>query len=55
MELEHTFIIKTDDKDFKEAISIFLSTHCDRNNVNAAIYELEQDASERVMQIVRNK
>jgi len=54
-EMEHTFVIRTDDKDFKEAISTFLSKHCDENKVTAAIYEMAQEGGEKVMQIVNER
>ncbi|QPA61334.1 hypothetical protein [Lysinibacillus sphaericus] len=53
--MEHTFVIRTNDKDFKEAISTFLSKHCDKNKVTTDIYEMTQDSGEKVMQIVNEK
>lgn len=53
--MEHTFVLRTDDTNFKEAIAIFLSTHCDKNKVNVAIYEMKQAAGEKVMQIVKER
>lgn len=54
-EMEHTFVIRTEDKDFKEAISTFWSKHCDENKVTAALYEMAHDGGEKVMQIVNER
>lgn len=53
--LENTFVIRTDDKDFKQAINEFLSSHCDKNKVNAACYDLSKTGAKKVMDIVFEK
>lgn len=53
--LDNTFVIRTDDKDFKEALGQFLSNHCDKNNVNAACYGLNETGAKKVMDIVFEK
>jgi hypothetical protein len=37
--MEDAFVIQTDDKNFKQAISTFLLKHCKEKDVNVAIYE----------------
>lgn len=53
--MENTFVLQTDDKEFKKAISIFLSSHCAQKNVNVAIYELNNSGATKVMDIVKEK
>jgi hypothetical protein len=52
--MENTFVIQTDDENFKEAVSIFLSKHCKDNDVNAAIYEMTSVGAKEVMRIVKD-
>jgi hypothetical protein len=51
----NVFVIQTDDKEFKEAMSIFLSKHCKEKDVNAAVYEMNNSGAEEVMNVVREK
>lgn len=51
--LENVFVIQTDDKKFQEAISEFLSKHCEENDVNVVIYEMNQSGADEVMKIVK--
>jgi len=37
--MKYAFVLKTNDNDFKEAISNFLAKHCNENYVKVAIYE----------------
>lgn len=54
--MEQTFVIRTDDKNFREALSMFISEHCDKNRqVNFAIYDLNQEGGKKVMEIVNEK
>jgi ACT domain-containing protein len=53
--MENVFVIQTDDKKFKEAMSIFLSKHCQDNDVNAAIYEMDIAGGKEVMDMVKEK
>ncbi|WP_342471616.1 hypothetical protein MHH70_12430 [Metasolibacillus sp. FSL H7-0170] len=55
VKLENTFVIRTDDENFKEEIALFLSNHCTKNKVNAAIYDLNEVGAQKVMQIVFEK
>lgn len=56
VELNNTFVIRTDDKNFKEALGEFLSNHCTKkSNVNATVYELNAKGAKEVMEIVMAK
>ena len=55
VDLENTFVIQTDDENFKEAIGQFLSEHCDTNKVNAACYDINKEGAKKVMEIVFEK
>lgn len=46
------FVIKTDDKNFKEALDRFLSKHCSENNKKAVVYELNEKGVKDVMKVV---
>lgn len=54
-DLKNTFIIRTDDENFKDALGEFLSEHCDANKVNAAYYGLNETGAKKVMEIVFGK
>lgn len=53
--MENVFIVQTNDKKFKEAMSIFLSKHCKDNDVNVAIYEMDTSGGKEVMDIIKGK
>lgn len=55
VKLENTFVIRTDDENFQEAIGQFLSEHCDKNKVNAACFDLNETGAKKVMDIVNEK
>lgn len=55
VDLKNTFVIRTDDANFKEALGQFLSEHCDVNKVNAACYDLNETGAKKVMGIVFEK
>ncbi|MER2126313.1 hypothetical protein [Solibacillus sp.] len=56
VELNNTYVIRTDDENFKEALGKFLSQHCTKeSNVNAAVYELNAKGAKEVMEIVMAK
>ncbi|QPR69600.1 hypothetical protein I6G82_08450 [Lysinibacillus macroides] len=52
VKLGNTFVIRTDDENFKQAIDQFLASHCDENKVNAACYDLNEVGAKKVMDIV---
>ncbi|MBM7717168.1 hypothetical protein JOC94_004193 [Bacillus thermophilus] len=51
--MENVFVIQTDDKTFKKAISDFLSKHCQNNDVSVVVYEMDQDGADEVMKIIK--
>ncbi|MGE8004248.1 hypothetical protein [Lysinibacillus sp. NPDC093216] len=53
VKLENTFVIRTDDKAFEQALIEFLSNHCDNKKVNAAYFNLNKVGTEKVMAIVQ--
>jgi hypothetical protein len=53
--MKNTFVLQTDDNNFKKAISEFLSKHCKDIDVNVAIYEMNQVGADEVMKIVKEK
>lgn len=55
VKLENTFVIRTDDKAFENALIQFLSNHCDEKKVNAAYFGLNKIGAEKVMTIVNEK
>lgn len=55
VKLENTFVIRTDDKTFEQALNEFLSNHCDNKKVNAAYFSLNKIGAEKVMAIVNEK
>ncbi|MER2172248.1 MAG: hypothetical protein ABS938_16650 [Psychrobacillus psychrodurans] len=55
IDLKNTFVIRTDDENFKDALGEFLSDHCDANKVNAAYYGLNETGVKKVMEIVFEK
>lgn len=52
MELKNTFVLRTDDNEFKQAINGFLSDYCNDKPVNFAVYELNDVGAAKVMDIV---
>ena len=55
VKLDNTFVIRTDDKEFEQALITFLSKHCDQKEVNAAYFGLNEVGAEKVMAIVNEK
>lgn len=52
VDLKNTFVIRTDDENFQDAIARFLSDHCETNKVNVACYDLNEVGAKKVMDIV---
>ena len=52
MELKNTYVIRTDDSDFRQALDKFLSIHCKEHNANAAVFKLNEKGAKDVMEIV---
>ena len=52
MELKNTYVIRTDDNDFRQALDEFLSSHCAERDANAAVFELNEKGAKEVMEIV---
>lgn len=52
MELKNTYVLRTDDDNFRKAFDKFLADHCKKNNVNAAVFELNGIGADKVMEIV---
>lgn len=52
MELKNTYVIRTDDNDFRQALDEFLSSHCEEHDANAAVFELNEKGAKDVMEIV---
>ncbi|WP_197232200.1 hypothetical protein [Lysinibacillus sphaericus] len=55
VKLENTFVIRTDDKAFEQALIEFLSNHCDNKKVNVAYFSLNKVGAEKVMAIVQEE
>lgn len=55
VKLENTFVIRTDDKAFEQALIEFLSNHCDNKKVNAAYFNFNKVGAEKVMAIVQEE
>lgn len=55
VKLDNTFVIRTDDKEFEQALIQFLSNHCDERKVNAAYFGLNEAGAEKIMAIVNEK
>lgn len=55
VKLDNTFVIRTDDEKFEQALIEFLSNHCDSNNANAIYFNLNKEGAEKVMAIVQEK
>lgn len=53
--LENVFVIQTDDKKFKEAISYFLSKYCNDKGVIVAVHEMSRVGAEKVLKVVKEK
>lgn len=52
VKLDNTFLIRTDDKNFEEALIQFLTQRCDEATANAAYFHLNEKGAEEVMKIV---
>lgn len=52
MELKNTYVIRTDDNDFRKKLDEFLSNHCKKHDKNAAVFKLNEKGAEEVMEIV---
>lgn len=52
MELKNTYVIRTDDNDFRKALDKFLSSHCKESDANAVVFELNEKGAKEVMEIV---
>jgi ABC-type sugar transport system substrate-binding protein len=52
--MKNIFVVQTDDENFKEVITKFLTKHCKTKDVKAAVYEMNHTGSEQVMQVVKN-
>ncbi|KOS64649.1 hypothetical protein FJQ98_14240 [Lysinibacillus agricola] len=48
-----TFVIRTDDKRFDQALIEFLSNHCDNKKGNAVYFNLNKVGAKKVMAIVQ--
>lgn len=55
MELKNTYVIRTDDIEFRKALDKFLSSHCQYKDVNAAVFELNELGAEKIMEVVYEK
>jgi hypothetical protein len=53
--MKNVFVIQTDDKNFKEAISFFLSRYCNDKGVNVAVHEMSSVGGKEVMSVVKEK
>lgn len=51
--LEETFVIRTDDVEFEQALIQFLIDRCDMNKINAAYFHLNGLGAEKVMEIIK--
>ena len=52
LKLKNTYVIRTDDNDFRQALDEFLSSHCAERDANAAVFELNEKGAKEVMEIV---
>lgn len=52
MELKNTYVIRTDDDNFRKALDEFLASHCEERDANAAVFEMNQKGAKEVMEIV---
>ena len=52
LKLKNTYVIRTDDNDFRQALDEFLSSHCKERDANAAVFELNEKGAKEVMEIV---
>lgn len=50
--LDNTFVIRTDDKYFEEALIEFLTRRCDEVCVNAAYFHLNSKGAKEIMGII---
>ncbi|MER2107435.1 MAG: hypothetical protein ABS949_10900 [Solibacillus sp.] len=55
VDFKNTFVIRTDDENFEQALIQFLSGHCDEEKVNAVYYGLNEVGTKKVMDIVFEK
>ncbi|MEC1744144.1 hypothetical protein [Schinkia azotoformans] len=54
--MNNVFILKTDSDsaDFKKKLNKFLSKHCKDTDSNAAIFELNETAKRKAIEIIKN-
>lgn len=52
MELKSTYVIRTDDNQFRKELDKFLASHCKENGVNAAVFDMNEEGAEKVMEVV---
>lgn len=52
VELKNTYVIRTDDDRLGKELDNFLVSHCKEKEVNAAIFDLNEDGAEKVMDVV---
>lgn len=52
VELKNTYVIRTDDDDFRKELDKFLASHCKENSVNAAVFDMNEKGAEKVMNVV---
>lgn len=50
--LNNTYVIRTDDKKFKDFLDKALADHCNKNDLNAAFFELNERGAKKVMDVV---
>lgn len=55
VELKNTYVIRTDDNDFRKVLDDFLFSHCKEHDANAAVFELNEKGAKEVMGIVFEK
>ncbi|MER2190640.1 MAG: hypothetical protein ABS951_06730 [Solibacillus sp.] len=55
VDLKNTFVVRTDDENFEQALIQFLSSRCEEEKVNAAYYGLNEVGAKKVMNIVFEK
>lgn len=52
VELKNTYVIRTDDNEFRKVLDKFLANHCKEINVNAAVFDMSEEGSKKVMEVV---
>lgn len=52
VELKNTYVIRTDDNDFRKELDKFLASHCEKKGKNAAVFDMTEKGAEKVMEVV---